>query len=326
MARELDLPTLDDVRQARATLRGALVPTPLQTSATFSARVGREVLLKPECLQKAGSFKIRGAYTKISSLAPAERARGVITYSSGNHAQGVAYAARMVGVRAVIVMPENAIPAKVAATRGYGAEVVFAGLDSEARKKKAEELVREHGYTMVPPFDDFHVIAGQGTVALEILDERPDVATIVAPVGGGGLCAGVALAAKEAKPGLRVIGVEPEVCPDARDSLRSGQICTAASIDTLADGLRVRRIGERNFALLRRYVDEIVTVTEDEIKQAVVLLAERAKLVVEPSGAVTLAAVLAGRVPGDGPVCAILSGGNIDRALLARLLLEVQPG
>ncbi|MBI2321018.1 MAG: pyridoxal-phosphate dependent enzyme [Chloroflexi bacterium] len=319
----MDLPTLDDVRQARQGLRGVIVPTPLQTSATFSARAACEVLLKPECLQKAGAFKLRGAYTKIHSLTPEQRGRGVITYSSGNHAQGVAYAARLMGARAVVVMPENAIPAKVAATRGYGAEVVFAGLDSLARQHKAEELVREHGYTMVPPFDDPHIIAGQGTVGLEILDERPDVATIVAPIGGGGLCSGVALAAKEAKPSVRVVGVEPEVCPDARDSLRAGEICTAASIDTIADGLRVRRVGERNFALMRRYVDDIVTVTEDEIRQAVVLLAERAKLVVEPSGAVTLAALLAGRVPTAGPVCAILSGGNIDRELLARLLLEV---
>lgn len=319
----MDLPTLDDVRQARQGLRGVIVSTPLQTSATFSARAGCEVLLKPECLQKAGAFKIRGAYTKIHSLTPEQRARGVITYSSGNHAQGVAYAARLMGAPAIVVMPENAIPAKVAATRGYGAEVVFAGLDSLARQHKAEELVREHGYTMVPPFDDPHIIVGQGTVGLEILDERPDVATIVVPIGGGGLCSGVALAAKEAKPSVRVVGVEPEVCPDARDSLRAGEICTAASIDTIADGLRVRRIGERNFALMRRYVDDIVTVTEDEIRRAVVLLAERAKLVVEPSGAVTLAAVLAGRVPTAGPVCAILSGGNIDRDLLARLLLEV---
>src|SRR6185312_2942093 len=207
-----------------------------------------------ECLQRTGSFKLRGAYNKIASLSAEERARGVITYSSGNHAQGVACAAGLLGVRAVVVMPEDAIPAKVEATRGYGAEVVFAGLDSLQRQVRALELQREHGYSVVPPFDDPAIVAGQATVGLEIVEAVPDVATVVVPCGGSGLLSGVALAVKSLRPEAMVFGVEPAGGADAQASLRSGHVVEAATVETICDGLRTKRIGDLNFAILRRCV------------------------------------------------------------------------
>lgn len=317
---DLRMVSIADVRAAAERLRGVINQTPMQPSRTFGEIAGYPVWLKPESLQKTGSFKIRGAYNTISLLGDQERARGVITYSSGNHAQGVAYAAQQLGVKAVIVMPENAIPAKVAATRGYGAQVEFAGLDSLQRQKRAEELVAEHGYQMIPPFDHPDLVAGQGTVSLEILTENPEIATIVVPIGGGGLSSGVALAAKQLAGRVRVVGVEPERAADAKASLEQGRIVEAERIDTVADGLRVKRIGSLNFEILRKYLDEVVTVTEEEILAAVGSLAERAKLVVEPSGAVTLAAVVNGKVRSTGPTAVILSGGNVDKQLLAQVL------
>ena len=296
-------------------------PTPLQRSRSLGQRCAAEVWLKPECLQRTGSFKLRGAYNKIASLSEAERARGVITYSSGNHAQGVACAAALLGVRAVVVMPEDAIPTKVAATRGYGAEVVFAGLDSLQRQARALELQREHGYAVVPPFDDPAIVAGQGTIGLEIVEELPDVDTVVVPCGGSGLLSGIALAVRELRPRAGVIGVEPAGGADAQASLRAGRVVEAEQVTTICDGLRTRRIGALNFRILQRYVAGIVTVPDDVTLEAMRFLALRAKLVVEPSGAIAAGALLAGALSVAGRrVVVVLSGGNVDAALLARVL------
>ena len=315
--------SLNDVYAARERLRGVINATPLQESRTLAAQVGAPVWLKPECLQRTGSFKLRGAYNKIASLSAGEQARGVITYSSGNHAQGVACAAGLLGIKAVVVMPEDAIASKVAATRGYGAEVVFAGHDSLQRQARALELQREHGYTVVPPFDDAAIIAGQATVGLEIAEEIPDIAAVLVPCGGSGLLSGVALAIREMQPAACVIGVEPASAADARASLAAGKVVDADSIDTICDGLRTRRIGDLNFRFLQRYVAEIVTVPDDATLEAMRFLALRAKLVVEPSGAVAVAALLTAVIQDfPGPVVAVLSGGNVEASLLAKVLAE----
>jgi threonine dehydratase len=315
--------TLDDVYAARERLRGVVNATPLQPSRTLAAEVGAAVWLKPESLQRTGSFKLRGAYNKIASLSAPERARGVITYSSGNHAQGVACAAGILGVRAVVVMPEDAVAAKVAATRGYGAEVTFAGTDSLQRQARAEELQRQHGYTVIPPFDDAAIIAGQATVGLEIVEELSDVATVLVPCGGSGLLSGVALAVRELRPDVRVIGVEPADAADAQASLAAGVVVEAERIETICDGLRTRRIGDLNFRFLQRYVAAIVAVPDAATLEAMRFLALRAKLVVEPSGAIAVAAMLQGLVTSlAGPVVAVLSGGNVDAGLLAKVLAE----
>jgi|DewCreStandDraft_2_1066082.scaffolds.fasta_scaffold01563_12 threonine ammonia-lyase medium form len=315
------LVSLDDIAAAAERLRGVINRTPLQVSRTLGALTGAEVYFKPESLQRTGSFKIRGAYNCIATLPPEQRARGVITYSSGNHAQAVACAAALVGVPAVVVMPEDAVPAKVAATKGYGAQVVHYGLDSLQRQQKAEELQAAHGYVMVPPFDHPAIIAGQGTVGLEIVQELPDVEVVLVPIGGGGLISGVATAVKELRPQAQVIGVEPAGAPDAYRSLRERRIVQIDTVRTIADGLRNKRLGRLNFAHIRRYVDDIVLVEEEAIFRAIHFLLERAKLVVEPSGAVTVAALLSGafRAPGKR-IVAVLSGGNIDRQVLLEAL------
>ena len=315
------LVTLEQIRAAAGRLSGVINPTPLQLSRTLGALARAEVYLKPESLQRTGSFKIRGAYNCIASLSPEERARGVITYSSGNHAQALACAAGLLGAPAMVVMPEDAVPAKVAATRGYGATVVHYGLDSLQRQQRAEELQAEHGYTMVPPFDHPAIIAGQGTVGLEIVQELPDVDVVLVPVGGGGLISGVATAVKELRPIARVVGVEPAGAPDASRSLRAGHIVQIDEVQTIADGLRNKRLGRLNFEHIRRYVDDIVLVEEEVIYAAIRLLLERARLVVEPSGAVAVAALLSGAVDVAGRrVVAVISGGNIDRQVLLRAL------
>ncbi len=285
---------------------------------------GRTLYLKPENLQPMGAFKLRGAYNKIASLSEDERKRGVISYSSGNHAQGVAYAARALGVRATIVMPRNAPQTKIDGTRSYGAEIVFVGPGSHERKAKAEELARERGLTIVPPYNDEQIIAGQGTVGLEILEDLADIEVVLSPVGGGGLISGIATAIKASKAKAKVIGVEPELANDAQRSLRAGRVVELAAeqvSQTLADGLRTQALGDVTFEHIRQYVDEIVTVSEKEMLAAVRALAVSGKLVVEPSGAVTAAAFMFG---GDqlprGKTVAVLSGGNIEAALLARIL------
>ncbi len=325
-AKKTALVGLDDIRAARERLRGVAARTPL--IACPRQHEDRQLYFKPESLQPIGSFKLRGAYNKIATLPDAEQRRGVITYSSGNHAQGVAYAARALGVRAVVVMPGNAPPIKVESTRALGAEVVFVGPASSERKARAEELAAEHGYVIVPPYNDERIIAGQGTIGLEILEDLPEAETVLSPVGGGGLISGVAAALKLNRPQVRVIGVEPELAADAQASLRAGRVVEfpAEQVSrTVADGLRTQSVGEMNFEHIRRYVDDIVTVSEQEILDAMRLLALNAKLIAEPSGAVTFAAFLfhAGQLPRTQRNVAIISGGNAEPELLAKLLSSV---
>lgn len=291
---------------------------------TASAHDSRKLYLKLENQQPIGAFKLRGAYNKIASLTEEDRRRGVITYSSGNHGQGVAYAARALGTKAVIVMPNNAPAIKREATAALGAEIVLVGPGSRERQLKAEELARQHGYVIVPPFNDEKIIAGQGTIGLEILEDLPEVETILAPVGGGGMISGIATAIKLSKPDTKVIGVEPALAADAQASLRAGKIveCSAEQVSrTLADGLRTQSIGPINFEHIRMYVDDIVTVTEDEIGEAMRKLAANTKTVAEPSGAVAVAAFLFHRdeLPKTAFNVAVISGGNIDPQLRAEL-------
>ncbi len=315
--------TLDDIRQAQARLQGIAVRTQL-IEFPLAASDGRRLFLKPENLQPIGAFKLRGAYNKIAALTDAERKRGVITYSSGNHAQGVAYAARALGAKAVIVMPDNAPAIKRDATAALGAEIVTVGPGSLERQEKAEALSAENGYVIVPPYNDEYIIAGQGTMGLEILEDLPNVETILAPIGGGGMLSGVATAIKLSKPSVKMIGVEPELAGDAQASLRKGEIVHFPAdqvSQTAADGLRTQSIGPINFEHIKKYVDDIVTVTEDEIRQAMQLLAKNLKTTAEPSGAVATAAFLFHRdeLPDTKINVAVISGGNIDPALLVEI-------
>ncbi len=306
------------IRRAAATLRGVAARTPLVTLGDPDDRH----LLKAESLQPIGAFKIRGAYNAAASLTPEERARGLVTYSSGNHAQGVARAARLLGVPAVIVMPENAPAVKRARVLADGAEVVTVGNASAERRAVAERLAAERGLAIIPPYDDDRIIAGQGTCGLEIAEDLPDLALVLVPVGGGGLASGVAAAVKALRPGARVIGVEPALAADARESLARGEIVEWSAADvsrTIADGTRTQALGVRTFAHLRALLDGIVTVSEAEIAAGVRLAAEEARLVVEPSGALGIAALRfhaaeAGVVGLAGPVVCVVSGGNVDPA------------
>lgn len=284
------------------------------------------IFVKPENLQPIGSFKLRGAYNKISSLGPEERQRGVVAHSSGNHAQGVAFAARALGVKATIVMPSTAPKVKLDATRALGAEIVPVGPASEERIRKAEKLEREQKLVAVPPYNDEKIIAGQGTIGLEILEDRPDAELVVVPVGGGGLISGVAAAMKESRPKIKVIGVEPEFAADAQASFRSGSIQTVSGESasrTLADGLRSQSIGPINFEHIRKYVDDIITVKEHEIRQAMRHLLFSARILAEPSGAVTTAALIfhAAELPRAEKIVAVVSGGNVEPQLFSDILM-----
>ncbi|HXM10663.1 MAG TPA: threonine/serine dehydratase [Terriglobales bacterium] len=314
--------TLSDIRQAQTLLRGIAVRTPL--FEWTSAADERKLFLKLENLQPIGAFKLRGAYNKVASLSDEERHRGVISYSSGNHAQGVAYAARALGVKAIIVMPASAPKNKLEATAALGAEIVIVGPGSEERRLRAEQLAAEQGYVIVPPYNNEKIIAGQGTLALEILEDLPNVETILVPVGGGGLISGVATAIKLSNPKIKVIGVEPELASDAQASLRAGNIVSFPAeqvSETLADGLRTQSIGAINFEHIRAYVDDIVTVSENEIREALRALSGNAQTLAEPSGAVAPAAFFFHRdqLPDAKVNVAVISGGNIDPALLAEL-------
>lgn len=314
--------SLHDIRAAQALLDGIAVRTPLLEWTTASDP--RKLYLKLENLQPIGAFKLRGAYNKVASLTEAERRRGVISYSSGNHGQGVAYAARALGVKAIIVMPGNAPTNKLEATAALGADVVTVGPGSEERRLRAEQLAAEHGYVIVPPYNDENIIAGQGTVGLEILEDLPAVETVLVPVGGGGLISGISAAIKLTNPRVKVIGVEPELAADAQASLRAGHLVSFDAeqvTQTLADGLRTQSIGAINFEHIRAYVDAIVTVTEDEIRQAMHALSGNAKTVAEPSGAVATAAFLfhARELPLAKIHVAVISGGNIDPEMLREL-------
>jgi threonine dehydratase len=318
--------TLNEIREAQTRLQGVAVRTKLIPSYIHNSDKtdSRQFYLKPENLQPIGSFKLRGAYNKVASLSEEERRHGVITYSSGNHGQGVAYAARAMGVKAVIVMPRNAPAVKREATIALGAEIILVGPASSERQAKAEELAAQYGYAIVPPYNDEMIIAGQGTMGLEILADLPDVETVIVPVGGGGMLSGIATAIKLSKPSVKVIGAEPVLAADAQASLRSGKIVHSTAEDTtrtLADGLRTQSIGPINFEHIRRYVDDIVTVTEDEIRSATQRLASDPKTLAEPSGAVAVAAFLFHRneLPETIMNVAVISGGNIEAETLAEL-------
>lgn len=317
--------TLEQIRTARERIREIAIRTPI---IRFPQPIGGRTLhLKPENLQPIGSFKLRGAYNKIASLTEDERRRGVIAYSSGNHAQGVAYAARALGVKATVVMPQNASSVKLAGTQQLGAEIILVGNGSSERKAKAEALAKEHGMTIVPPYNDEKIVAGAASVGLEIIEDFPEVELVLVPVGGGGLLSGVASAIKLSRPEIKVVGVEPELANDAQQSLKSGHIVELAADQvtrTIADGLRTQSIGEVNFPHIQRYVDAIITVTESEIEDAMRRLATQAKLLVEPSGAVTTAAFIfhAAELPAAKNVVAIISGGSVEPELFAKVLTK----
>jgi threonine dehydratase len=312
---------LADVRAAAAGLAGIANDTPVLTSRTLDGMVGASVHVKAECFQRGGSFKFRGAYTKIASLDEAARSRGVFAYSSGNHAQAVAIAARLLETKATILMPEDAPTAKVDATRGYGAEIVTYDRWTENREELGAKLAAERGLELVRPYDDPLVMAGQGTAALELLERVPELDLLVAPVGGGGLMAGCSTVAKALRPDIRVVGVEPETGDDTRRSLAAGKRIDGGVPRTIADGLQASEPGELTFEVNRVRVDEIVTVSDAEILDAMAFLFDRMKMVTEPSGAIGVAALLAGRISAPGTrVGVIVSGGNVGVARFAELL------
>ncbi len=319
-------PSLDEFESARAIVAHVAQPTPLESSRYLADLLGAPVLLKCENLQRTGSYKIRGAYNRMSKLSAEERARGVVAASAGNHAQGVAFAARELGIHATIFMPVGVAIPKFQATRAYGADVVLSGSIVDETLRAAADFAAETGAVLIPPFDHPDVVAGQGTLGLEILDDVPDVRTIVVPIGGGGLISGVASAVKQraARDGrqVRVIGVQAANAAAYPPSLAAGEPTEIAPVGTIADGIAVSRPGALNFEIIREAVDQVVTVSEDDIARAMVVLLERAKLVVEPAGAAGVAAILAGSVPSDGTTVAILSGGNIDPLLMQRVISQ----
>lgn len=310
---------LDDVRAAAVALRGVAVRTPLLRDEVLSDRSGHAVWLKPEVLQRSGTFKFRGAYTFLSRLDPAARARGVIAPSSGNHAQGVAMAAKVFGVQATVVMPETATEAKRGGAERLGARVILHGTTSHERTELAHSIAARDGLTIVHPYNDNAVIAGQGTIGTEIHEDLPDVDSVLVQVGGGGLLAGIAVAIKALSPSTRVIGIEPERTPKLSKARAAGKPVRLEHQQGLADGLLVAEIGDIPFQHHQAYVDEVVTVADADIVPAMRHLLDRAKLVVEPSGAITVAALMTGAIRPRGPTVAVLSGGNIEWSALTKL-------
>lgn len=311
--------SIADVYRAAKQLDGIVKKTELIHSSFFSKSCGNEIYIKPENLQNTGSFKLRGAYNKISQLTEKEKAQGVVTASAGNHAQGVAYAAQKLGVKAVITMPATTPIIKVEATRNYGAEVVLYGDSYDDAYTKAVELQKEHNYVFIHPFDDLEVLLGQGTTALEIYDQLKDVDAILVPVGGGGFASGVALASKAVNPHVRVIGVEPEGAACLKASLAKGQVVSLAEVDTVAEGTAVKTPGKLTFEFIQKYVDEIVTVSEFEIMSALLSLIEKHKLIAEGAGVLSLAALHKLGFKGK-KIVAIVSGGNIDISTISALI------
>jgi threonine dehydratase len=308
------------VRDAAARLRGVAHRTPVMTSRTLNERLGAEVFLKCENLQRIGAFKFRGAYNAMAQLSADARRRGVITFSSGNHAQAVALVGRLLGIATRVVMPADAPVIKREATAGYGADVVLYDPRTRSREEIARELQQQHGYTLIPPFDHIDVVAGQGTAALELGEQVDGLDRLLVPCGGGGLLSGCAIAAKGLNAGCRVVGVEPEVADDATRSFHSGSLQTVENPQTIADGTRTPSLGKVTFPLVLEFVDDMQTVSEEAIKDAVRFLFYRLKLVVEPSGALGLAALLSGRAAARGRVGVILSGGNIDGPTMQAIL------
>lgn len=317
-------PSLAAIREARARVAAVVSTTPMEDSRFLSETLGHPVHLKAENLQRTGSYKIRGAYNLLAQLSDADKARGVVAASAGNHAQGVALAARELGIAATIFMPLGVALPKLQATRGYGADVVLHGAMVDETLQAAAEFAERTGAVLIPPFDHPEIVAGQGTLALEILDQVPDVANVVVPIGGGGLISGIATVFAQLAPELgrtvRVIGVQARNAAAYPPSLEAGAPLTIATLPTIADGIAVGRPGSLNFEIIRRTVDEVVTIEDDETAKAIVVLLERAKLVVEPAGAVGVAALLAGKLDLEGPTVVILSGGNIDPMIMERVI------
>jgi threonine dehydratase len=310
----------DDVRAAAERLRGEAHLTPVHTSRTLDEEAGRAVFLKCESFQRGGAFKFRGAYNAISRLSEEERRRGVVAFSSGNHAQGVALAARLLGVPAVICMPDDAPPVKLAATRGYGAEVRIFERATVDRDTFARAIAEERGMTVIPPYDHPHIIAGQGTAALELLEQVPDLDALVMPIGGGGLIGGCSVAAKGVDPTIRIFGVETEGADDVRQSVERGERVAIAPPATIADGIRTTSPGRLTFPIIQRHVERVLVVSDEAVLAALRLVIQRMKLVIEPTGAVGVAAVLAGLLPAElRRVGVIVSGGNLDPSLLRTL-------
>ncbi len=315
-----ELVSLADIEAARELLAGVVRVTPLEPSRPLGAKLGGPAWLKCENLQRAGSYKVRGAYVRIARMSRADRARGVVAASAGNHAQGVALAAGLLGAATTVFMPVGAPLPKVAATKGYGARVELVGATVDEALVAAKEFADRTGAVLVHPFDHADVIAGQGTVALEILEQCPDVRTIITGVGGGGLVSGIAVAAKALRPDVRVIGVQADGAAAYPPSLRAGKPVRLPALRTIADGISVGCPGELTYAHVAKLVDEVVEVTDEDISRALLLLLERSKLVVEPAGAAGVAALLAGAVEVEPPVVALLTGGNIDPLLLLRVI------
>jgi threonine dehydratase len=318
-------PTIEDIVKAQELLSGIIRRTPLQTSRTFSGLAGTNLFLKLECLQVTGSFKVRGAFVKISTLSHKQTGHGVIAASAGNHAQGVAYAAMIKKIPCTIVMPENASPAKVAATRSYGAKVIRRGANYDDAWEATQQIAKSEGSTIVHAFDDPDVIAGQGTIGLELLEDLPDVDRIYVPIGGGGLAAGVAIAVKSRKPNVKIIGVESTAFPAMKESLAKGSLQCTKHGYSIADGIAVKQPGELTHQIVSKYLDDIVLIDDTSIVKTMFLMMERAKLVVEPAGAASLAYLLSnGSYVGSrkDKVVTILSGGNVDMYLLGQIVAK----
>jgi threonine dehydratase len=316
---------LSDIQDARKLLHGTIIHTPILADNTLSNEIGAKAFLKAECLQRGGSFKIRGSYNKISRLTAEEKERGVIAASAGNHAQGVALAARLHNIKSTIVLPEYAPLTKVTATKNFGAKVILKGGSFDEAVAYSKELCEKENYTYVHAFDDDNVIAGQGTIGWEIVDDLPEVSVIVVPIGGGGIISGIAFAAKSLLPNVRVIGVQAEGCSPIIESLKQGKPVEFENAQTIADGIAVKRPGEKTLPMIQEYVDEIVTVTEDEIARAIFHCLQNTRLVVEGAGSAGVAALLAKKIEikPDDVVCSVLCGGNIDGNLLARVIEQV---
>ncbi len=321
MQTDLRIPTFEDVKAAQKRIDNVAHVTPVLTSRTADAMAGASLFFKAENLQRAGAFKFRGAYNSVAALDPAARANGVVAFSSGNHAQALAYAARLHGISSFIVMPKDAPAMKVAATRGYGAEVVFYDRYTEDREEITQRIARERNATIIPPFDHAEVIAGQGTAALELIEEVGALDYLLVPLGGGGLLAGSALSARALAPGCKVIGVEPEAGDDGRQSLQKGEIVTIPVPKSIADGALTTAIGRHNFPILKQDVDDILTVSDTQLIETMRFFAERMKIIVEPTGCLAAAAVLQGVLDCKGKrVGMVLSGGNVDLKTFGALL------
>jgi threo-3-hydroxy-L-aspartate ammonia-lyase len=310
-----------DIELAYTVVKPVVHKTPILTSRSMNERCGNEVFLKAENFQRVGAFKIRGAYNKIASLTQDEKHRGIVAHSSGNHAQGVALAARLLHVKAAVVMPKNSPRIKVEATRSYGAEVIYCEDSSDDRERVAKKLQAHYGYVMVPPFDDDKIIAGQGTVVLEIAQELSLLDYLFVPVGGGGLISGCAVAAKHIFPGIKVIGVETEPANDCQQSFQKKEIVRIAPPNTIADGMRTQSVGKRNFEIILNYLDDVITVTDTQVIEMMRYFMQRMKIIVEPTGAVAPAAVFHNVLKLSGKkICAVISGGNVEPSLLKQWL------